>query len=300
MRLGKEGYSMKFGINVPNFSCFGDAARLSQLANEAEEAGWDGFFIWDHIARPFKTEVVDPWVALAGIAMRTNRIRIGTMVTPLPRRRPWKVARETMSIDRLSNGRLIFGVGIGSKGGGQVEWAGFGEEMDLPTRGEMLDEALEIISGLWSGDPFSFSGKHYHVQDAQFLPPPVQSPRIPVWIGGYWPNKVPFRRGARWDGIFPLFTGDEESHLDQLKETIRYVQDLRQDNDPFDVAYLGTPTPGDDLQLAGEIVAPYAEVGVTWWMEPLNPTLYDSEWEGVWPYESMRERVIMGPPLLRT
>jgi alkanesulfonate monooxygenase SsuD/methylene tetrahydromethanopterin reductase-like flavin-dependent oxidoreductase (luciferase family) len=120
-RLGKKGSRMKYGINVPNFNCFGDAARLSQLAREAEEAGWDGFFIWDHIARPYETEVVDPWIALACIAMKTTSIRIGTMVTPLPRRRPWKVARETVSIDRLSNGRFIFGVGIGSKGGGQVE-----------------------------------------------------------------------------------------------------------------------------------------------------------------------------------
>jgi alkanesulfonate monooxygenase SsuD/methylene tetrahydromethanopterin reductase-like flavin-dependent oxidoreductase (luciferase family) len=287
---------MKFGINVPNFNEFGDAARLSQLAREAEEAGWDGFFIWDHIARPYETEVVDPWIALACIAMKTSSIRIGTMVTPLPRRRPWKVARETVSIDRLSNGRFIFGVGIGSKGGSQVEWAGFGEEMNLTTRGEMLDEALEIISGLWSGDTFSLPGKHYHVQDARFLPPPVQSPRIPVWIGGYWPNKAPFRRATKWDGIFPLFRGDEESHLYQLREVIQYVQDLRQDESSFDVAYLGTPTPGDDLDLAGEIVAPYAEAGATWWMEPLNPTLYGSDWEGAWPYEIMRERVIKGPP----
>jgi alkanesulfonate monooxygenase SsuD/methylene tetrahydromethanopterin reductase-like flavin-dependent oxidoreductase (luciferase family) len=287
---------MKFAINVPNFHDFGDGARLSQLACEAEAAGWDGFFIWDHMARPFRTEVVDPWIALACIAMKTSRIRIGTMVTPLPRRRPWKVARETVSIDRLSKGRFILGAGIGSKGGSQVEWAGFGEEMNLATRGEMLDEALEVISGLWSGKNYSFNGQHYRVQDAQFLPTPVQVPRIPVWIGGYWPNKAPFRRAAKWDGVFPLFRGDAESHLPQLKEAIQYVQDLRQDSGPFDVAYLGSPTPGDDMKLAGEIVGPYAEVGVTWWMEPLNPTLYGADWEGEWPYETMRERVLEGPP----
>jgi len=287
---------MKFGLSLPNRGPFGDIHLIHDLSMLAEEAGWDGFFIWDHIARPFRTEVVDPWIALACIAMKTRHIRIGTMVTPLPRRRPWKVARETVSIDRLSNGRFIFGAGIGSKGGSQVEWAGFGEEMNLATRGEMLDEALEIISGLWSGKTFSFNGKHYRVQNAQFLPTPVQLPRIPVWIGGYWPNKAPFRRAAKWDGIFPLFRGDVESHLRQLKEAIRYVQDLRQDNGLFDVAYLGPPTPGDDLKLASEIVAPYTDVGVTWWMEPLNPTLYGSDWEDEWPYETMRERVLKGPP----
>jgi alkanesulfonate monooxygenase SsuD/methylene tetrahydromethanopterin reductase-like flavin-dependent oxidoreductase (luciferase family) len=146
---------MKFGIYLPNFGPFGDARVLADLAREAENAGWDGFFIWDHIAGG-NLPIVDPWVALAAIAIATRKIRIGTTVTPLPRRRPWKVAREAVSIDHLSGGRLTLGVGIGL---GDAEWAHLGEETDLKKRGAMLDEGLSVLIGLWSGEPFSYAGQ---------------------------------------------------------------------------------------------------------------------------------------------
>ena len=145
---------MKFGIYLPNFGAYGDARVLADLARDAENAGWDGFFIWDHIAG-WKLPMVDPWVALTAIALNTERMRIGTTVTPLPRRRPWKLAREAVSIDHLSDGRLTLGVGIG---GGEAEFAHLSEEPDPKKRGEMLDEALDVLTGVWSGEPFSFTG----------------------------------------------------------------------------------------------------------------------------------------------
>jgi alkanesulfonate monooxygenase SsuD/methylene tetrahydromethanopterin reductase-like flavin-dependent oxidoreductase (luciferase family) len=187
-----EENAMQYGLYLPNYGVFGDVRLLADLAREAEAVGWDGFFLWDHIAEQYEDTttmlpMIDPWVALAAIAMQTEKLRIGTTVTPLPRRRPWKLARETVSIDRLSNGRLILGVGIGA---GELEWDHLGEETDLRSRGQMLDEGLDILTGLWSGEPFSYSGKHYQIEHAQFLPTPVQQPRIPIWVGGLWGNKA--------------------------------------------------------------------------------------------------------------
>ena len=253
---------MKYAINIINFGDCGDAMTLAELARTAEVAGWDGFFVWDHIAWDGRVmPMVDPWVALTAIATSTNRIRIGAMVTPLPRRRPWKFARETVSLDYLSSGRMIVGVGIGDA---LAEFKNLGEVADLKSRGAMLDEGLQVVNGLWSGKPFSFVGEHYTVKDAQFLPSTLQQPRIPIWVGGKWPNKVPFRRAAQWDGVFPIFSGtDPESYPAQIREMILFVLDHRESDDPFDVTVQGT-TPGNDLMYAAEVVAEYAEAGVTW------------------------------------
>src|SRR4029453_3021225 len=153
---------MRFGLIVQMTGLLGYPQPLIRLARAAEAAGWDGFFIWDvfggNSAAP--TPVVDPWIALAAIAATTERIRIGPMVTPLPRRRPWKLAREAASLDHLSGGRLILGVGIGPQ---PSELRRFGGEADAGARGRILDEGLEVLTGLWSGEPFSFSGEHYQV-----------------------------------------------------------------------------------------------------------------------------------------
>ena len=196
---------MQFGVHLPNFGAFGDARLLAELAQEAETAGWGGFFIWDHITRAWPVPVVDPWVALAAIAINTKRLRLGALVTPLPRRRPWKVARETVSIHRLSRSRLIFSAGIGGEGGRDVEWANLGEVVDLRKRGAMLDEGLQVMAGLWSGERFTFQGKYYQLENSQFLPAMNRMRPIPIWIGGYWPNKKPFQRAAKWDGVVPIF-----------------------------------------------------------------------------------------------
>jgi probable F420-dependent oxidoreductase len=288
---------MNYGIYLPNFGPYGDARVLADLAHDAEAAGWDGFFLWDHIAG-HALDFVDPWVALTAIALNTQRLRIGTTVTPLPRRRPWKIARETVSVDHVSNGRMTLGVGIGL---GAAEWDDLGEETDLKTRGAMLDEALEVLAGLWSGEPFDYEGQHYRVHDAHFLPRPVQSPRIPVWVGGFWPNQAPFRRAARWDGMFPLFKtapDEEEEELRQLRAAVAYVQARRERETPFDVICTGV-TPGDAQEAAAETVARYAEAGATWWLECLIPFRFGAGFEDTWPVEALRERVLQGPPEFR-
>ncbi|HTO08666.1 MAG TPA: LLM class flavin-dependent oxidoreductase [Myxococcota bacterium] len=254
---------MKYGLYLPNFADFGDARVLVELAQLAEESGWDGFFLWDHIARPGAPPVVDPWVALAAVAMATRRMRIGALVTPLARRRPWKVARETVSLDRLSGGRLVFGAGLGSPGGAESEWAAFGEEADLRVRAEMLDEALEVLASLWSGEPFSHSGRHFPVRQAAFRPTALQSPRIPVWIAGYWPSRAPLRRAARWDGVFPLFRDGPPHDVAQLREAVELVQSRRAPGaGPFDVVYCGEHAGGPE---------PYARAGATWWLARVAP-----------------------------
>jgi alkanesulfonate monooxygenase SsuD/methylene tetrahydromethanopterin reductase-like flavin-dependent oxidoreductase (luciferase family) len=288
---------MKYGLYLPNFGAFGDAHLLGELANDAERAGWDGFFIWDHIARSWAPPVVDTWIALTAIALNTSKMRFGPLVTPLPRRRPWKVARETASLDQLSGGRLILGTGTGGLGGLQVEWENFGEELDLQTRAEMLDEGLEILKGLWSGKPFSYSGKHYQVQDTEFTPTPAQSPRIPIWIAGNWPHKAPFRRSARWDGMVPQVNLEQEDELQQLKASIEYAESRRQDEGAFDVVYSTSLLPDNDSSLLEERVGQYAKIGVTWLLEQLYPEHFGGEWQGVWPLATMRQRIRQGPPV---
>ncbi len=286
---------MKFGIYLPNFGPYGDARVLADLARDAEDSGWDGFFIWDHIAG-FRLPMVDPWVALAAVAVSTKSIRIGTTVTPLPRRRPWKLARETVSIDHLSGGRLTLGVGIG---GGESEWAHLGEQPDLKTRGAMLDEALSVLVGLWSGEPFSFAGQYYQIENAHFLPKPLQQPRIPIWVGGNWPNKAPFRRAAKWDGAFPLFAdATYEEELAQLDEMVRYVQVHRKLEQPLDIiirAVTEDPESNEGL----EYVKRCEELGVTWWLESMTPYRAGRGYYDEWPVDAMRERILQGPPRLR-
>ena len=213
-----------------------DPRALAELAREAEQAGWDGFFIWDHVVLGPSERVLDPWVGLAAVAMVTERIRIGTMVTPIPRRRPWKLARETATLDRLSNGRLTLGVGIGL---GAKEWDDLGEETSPKARGEMLDEALQVLTGLWSGETFSFEGKYYQVKNARFLPTPVQA-HIPIWVGGFWPKKAPMRRAARYDGVYPLFrrmAGSRKAGV--FKEAVAFVRAQQPAAQPFDILAIG-------------------------------------------------------------
>lgn len=278
---------MRFGINVPNFGSTGDARLLAGLAHEAEEAGWDGFFLWDHIGADWgpKTHFTDPWLALTAMAMTTSTILLGPIVTPLPRRRPWKVAREAVTLDHLTGGRLVLGVGIGSDSG--QEFSCYGEQVDDKLHGEMLDEALEVITGLWSGEPYSYVGEHYHIQGARYLPTPVQRPHIPIWVAGVWPHKKPLRRAARWDGLCPLVDNHQMSP-DELREAMAFLRPLLPPGKTFDVtAYGGTP--GIDHAADIEKVASYRDAGATWWQESMEPD--DS-------VEYVRRRIRMGPPKL--
>lgn len=194
---------MKRGVAVP---CFAEDPReLADLGIEAERAGFDGFFLWDHIVFADSGDgppIADPWLVLAVVAANTARIRLGTMITPVPRRRPWQLARETITLDRLSGGRLILGVGIGSPAYG--DFGIFHEPVSVRERAELLDEGLDILAGLWSGERSSYQGKHFTIDPVRFTPPPVQRPRIQVWVGGVLPAARPIARAARWDGMVPI------------------------------------------------------------------------------------------------
>lgn len=289
---------MKFGLSIPQFEAFGDVRRLAELAVTAEKAGWDGFFIWDHMLfDDLWHPVVDPWIALAAIAMSTEQIIIGPMITPLARRRPWKVARESVTLDHLSKGRLVLGVGLGSPG--NWEFGFFGEETEAKIRAQKLDEGLEILLGLWSGEPFSYQGQHYQLQQMRFLPKPIQQPRIPIWVGGTWPNKAPFRRAARYDGVFPI---TETSHpsIVEWKELKEFIEDRRQEEEPYDYVHYGV-TPGDDKDKAVAITRPFQEIGITWWMEDISPYGYGYGWSDAWDadiVEQLQLRIEQGPPNL--
>jgi alkanesulfonate monooxygenase SsuD/methylene tetrahydromethanopterin reductase-like flavin-dependent oxidoreductase (luciferase family) len=287
---------MRYGINLPPFEDFADAAALAELARKAEAAGWDGFFIWDHVVfDPSWYPIADPWVALTAVALKTSTIHFGTMITPLARRRPWQLARQTATLDRLSGGRLILGVGLGDP----VQWdfGFFGEETDARLRAQRLDEGLAVLTGLWSGEPFAYEGNHYRLQEMRFRPTPLQTPRIPIWVAGWWPHKPPLRRAARWDGVVP---GKLDAVLtpEEVREIVAYVAAHRAGDAPFEVVVSGT-TPGADPAAGAATVAPLAQAGATWWIEVVDPWSFGWKWEEPWTAEAsakMRERVGQGPP----
>ena len=260
------GKRMRSGLFLPLFDALADPAVVARVAHEAEEAGWDGLFLWDHIRwREPVRAVGDTQVTLAAIATATERIRFGPMVTPLARRRPAKVARETVALDLLSGGRLTLGVGLGSDRFGS-EFSITGEELDDRRRARMLDEALEVLEAAWSGEPVRHRGEHYTVDAMRFLPRPVQRPRVPVWVAGYSGKPRPMRRAARYDGFFPV---NLES-ADQLAEIVARVGALREaagraPDEPYEV--IAELEPGTDP-------APYHEAGATCWLAA-------PDWEGI-------------------
>jgi len=276
---------MYYGIYIPNFGDDLSVRGLATLAQEAEASGWDGFFLWDHILYRTTSPVVmvDPWIALTAIAMTTEHIRIGTTVTPLARRHPWKLARETVSLDHLSRGRLTLGVGLGHPA--TVEFSQFGEEPDDRIRAAKLDEGLDVLTGLWSGKPFRYQGTHYHIQKTTFLPSTLQTPRIPIWVAGFWPHPAPFRRAARWDGVVPLKQGGLQP--EDTEQIVTFLKEHRSSDTPFDIIKIGM-TPGDNKAKGSKVVTPYAAAGATWWLESLF-TKRNS-------VEQMRQRIRQGPP----
>ena len=251
--------SLRSALWLPIFDELADPVVVARLAAEAEEAGWHGIFVWDHVRwREPVVDVADPWITLAAIASATERLRLGPMVTPLARRRPVKVAKETATLDRLSGGRLTLGVGLGSDRFGH-EFSLTGEQLDDRIRGQMLDESLAVLAAAWSGEPVQHRGEHYTVDGVRFLPRPVQRPGIPVWAAGF-PGKVkPLRRAARLDGFFPV----NLEHPDQLAEVAAAIADLRADRTgPYDLA-VALP--------AGTDLAPFATAGATWWLAEFPP-----------------------------
>jgi len=277
-------------VGVPTVSTFGDPRMLVELAVAAEEAGWDGFFLWDHLLwHEPGGHVADPTVVISAVAARTERIRFGIMVNLLARRRAAKVARETVTLDVLSGGRLIVGAGLGSL---PAEFTAFGENADPRVRAARLDESLHLLDALWTGQPVTFHGEYLTATDVTMLPRPVQRPRIPIWCGGRWPNRPPFRRAARWDGVLPTHTGyglGETMPPDELRAVIRYTRVHRTADGPFDVALEGR-TDGSAADRGGQLVAAYVRAGLTWWIEALG------WWRGT-PADAMA-RVRQGPPVV--
>ncbi len=273
---------MQYGISLPNGGAWADARTLADLARVAEESGWDGVFLEDYIIWQGHRDVptYDPWVALAAMAMQTKRVRLGTMVTALPRRRPWKLARETVTLDHLSNGRLVLGVGIGDTGVfvDDPSISSFGEVTNARTRARMLDEALDVLVGLWSGEPFSFDGEYYHVKNVQLLPRPVQQPRIPIWIGGGFPLKGPTQRALRWDGSCMYRQPGGGTGEAWTPETVRALKEMalqaRGPSTPFDIAIGGSARDADE-EKERALIRSLAAAGATWWMEYVPPETGD-------------------------
>src|SRR5919201_378758 len=196
---------MRFSINIPNFGDFRDPNTVARVASAAEDAGWDGLFVWDHVVHDKRRgrSFGDPWMLLTAAALATARIKLGPLVTPVPRRRPEQLARQVSTLDNLSDGRVIFGAGLG--GPIDDEYGSFGEPTDPKVLAERLDEGLELLDRYWSGEQVTHHGRHYDVDEVTLLPPPVQRPRVPIWIGGYLPRRPPVRRAPPWGGAVPVF-----------------------------------------------------------------------------------------------
>jgi alkanesulfonate monooxygenase SsuD/methylene tetrahydromethanopterin reductase-like flavin-dependent oxidoreductase (luciferase family) len=227
----------RHAIFVAPFGELCDARLVAELAARTEANGWDGFFVWDHVeySAPVR-EVADPWVTLTAVALATERVTIGTLVTPIPRRRPHQLARETVTLDRLSGGRLVLGIGIGSDQTGEFNPERFGEEGDARVRGRMLDEGLERLLAYWDGE---------------FEPRPAQRPRIPIWAAATWPNRKPLRRAARFEGLFPVDLPGPEAMAEMAAE----VRELRDSDDPYELVVTNPPEVD---------TGPWIEAGATW------------------------------------
>jgi alkanesulfonate monooxygenase SsuD/methylene tetrahydromethanopterin reductase-like flavin-dependent oxidoreductase (luciferase family) len=245
---------------LPIFGELSDPGLVATLAVEAEAAGWDGLFVWDHMLyRPPVTDIADPWVTLAAVASATERLRIGPMVTPVARRRPQKLARETVSVDRLSGGRLIFGAGLGGDPGREL--SALGEETDAVARRDLMEEGLDLLVRMWSGEPVEHAGPAFTAEGVTFGPPPVQRPRIPVWLAARYPHRAPVRRAARYDGLFPIGL----TSPDDLRAMLAVAAAHRPDDAvgaPFDVAVQGR---------VGADPGPWIEAGATWWLILFDP-----------------------------
>jgi alkanesulfonate monooxygenase SsuD/methylene tetrahydromethanopterin reductase-like flavin-dependent oxidoreductase (luciferase family) len=286
---------MRFSINVPNFGDFADASTVARVASAVEEAGWDALFLWDHVVhdKRHQRSFGDPWMLLTAAALATERIRLGPMVTPVPRRRPQQLARQVSTLDTLSAGRVIFGAGLG--GPIDDEYGSFGEPTDPRLLAERLDEGLHLLDRYWSGESVAHAGRHYQVQDVTLLPRPVQRPRVPVWIGGFWPHRRPMRRAAGWDGAVPLFLSAGHGHpppVEEVRDLVAYVRAHRDSESahPFEVV-LGGVSPADP-GAARELLGPLIEAGATWWDErrPID--------DEVDRLEPVLRRVAAGPPTL--
>lgn len=269
---------MNYGVVLP---CM-DALDFAEFAYTAEQAGWNGVFVWDG------NWGYNVWILLSAAAMRTERVRLGPMLTPPSRRRPWELASETATLDRLSKGRLILAVGLGAAEDARFDKVG--EAMDRKVRAELLDESLDILTGLWRGQPFTYQGKHYQINDVQQQDPPMQQPGIPIWVVGAWPRMKSMRRALRCDGLLPAMMGATTVHQEYTPDDIRamkaYIEANRTLTTPFDIVHEGV-TPGHTTPAIIAQIQSWADVGVTWWLEGVCQV------EGM---DGMLNRIKQGPP----
>ena len=275
---------MKYGFVLP----FGDAKVAAECAAMAEQSGWDGFFVWEPVWG------MDAWVSLAAAAMVTEKIHLGTMLTPIARMRPWKLASETVNLDHLSNGRLILSVGLGATD----IYKGFPEAIERKLRVELTDEGLDILTGLWKGAPFHYNGKHYQLDIPEkppgpaYPPAPVQKPRIPIWMVGAWKKEKSMQRALRYDGLLPAIMDPSgkvsmgPASPQDISEISRYILEQRQAPGPYEIVVEGT-TPADQQEQAARIVKEYADAGATWWIE--------AQWSAE-EKEQFTHRIMQGPP----
>lgn len=288
---------VRFSINVPNFGDFADPRTVANVAAAAEQAGWDGLFVWDHVVhnkhkqrgKPFG----DPWMLLTAAAMATSRIKLGTLVTPVARRRPEQLARQVATLDVLSGGRVIFAAGLG--GPINDEFGSFGDTTDPVVLAERLDEGLELLQRYWSGEQVNHDGRHYQVRDVTLLPTTAQRPHPPMWIAGYWPHRRPIRRATRFDGVVPLFETARHGQIppaEQVRDLVAYVGQHRGQDGAFEIV-LGGRTPGDPAQ-AREVIEPLADAGATWWDERQLQTSDDID-----RLTPVLRRIAQGPPVDR-
>jgi alkanesulfonate monooxygenase SsuD/methylene tetrahydromethanopterin reductase-like flavin-dependent oxidoreductase (luciferase family) len=285
---------MRYSIDVPNFGEFAAPEVFADVARRVEEAGWDALLVWDHVVeqKDLRREIADPWILLTAAALATSRIRLGTAITPVARRRPAKLAREVTTLDRLTGGRMILGAALGAPV--EDEYGTFGDTTDTKVIAERLDEGLHALDLLWSGEQVSYRGNQITIDDVAFLPTPVQRPRPPIWIGGFWPHKAPMRRAARWDGAIPATAGFEDGRppdVRQVRDLVLFLRGCRAENGladrPFDIVVGGTTPAGP----AGrDVVGPLADLGITWWDErmPWGDDLDRAE--------PMLRRIDEGPP----
>ena len=274
---------MRYGIVMSNLDDYADPRLVVRLARAAEEAGWEGFFVWDHLGFMWGTPSCDPWVVLSAIAVSTTRLKLGTAITPLARRRPHVVANALASLDLLSGGRVVFGAGLG---GVAEEFTAFGEPGDAKERARMLDEGLTVLDGLWSGEPLTHHGQHYDVENVTLAPLPLQRPRIPIWIGGE--GAPALRRAARWDGWLAPATSPDGTPImakdpEHIAEMVAEIRRHRMADKPFEVAVDGYSEPSDTA-----LPRAYEAAGATWWLESIHGM------RG--PLEEMMARVEAGPP----
>lgn len=248
---------MRFGICLANIGTYADPRAAVRVAQAAEANGWEGIFVWDHLAFVWGPPAADPWITLAAFATSTERLRLGTAVTPVARRRPQVLANQVATLDALSEGRVVFGAGLG---GTPSEFGKFGEPTDAKVRASMLDEGLDVLRQLWSGEEVTHHGEHYTVDGVTLKPRPMQE-RIPIWIGGNKPASQ--RRAARWDGWIPdsVYPPSAAASAADVAEGLTRIRELRDASD-FDVAVLGEQRSSD--------VAAYEEAGATWWLENVH------------------------------